>query len=212
MTELNAIETRYAGCRFRSRLEARWAVGFDALGIPWEYEPQGFELPLRLDNEGSTHYLPDFWLPTLRLWAEIKGHLTLTEYARLLNVAAALSAPRGGCDFNATGADRGFDLLVLGNPRAKAQFRLHMHKGDLYSVPWPPAGTRYCLDDRFWWWPQARVVGDDAVGPFLDSHAAELLTGNSPLLAQIDRRTSAWDTAREAALAARFEHGESGAR
>jgi len=39
-----AIETRYAGCRFRSRLEARWAVFYDALGIDWEYEPQGFDL------------------------------------------------------------------------------------------------------------------------------------------------------------------------
>jgi hypothetical protein len=38
------IETRYAGCRFRSRLEARWAVFFDRLGIAWEYEPEGFEL------------------------------------------------------------------------------------------------------------------------------------------------------------------------
>lgn len=28
---IRAIETRYAGCRFRSRLEARWAVFFDHL-------------------------------------------------------------------------------------------------------------------------------------------------------------------------------------
>jgi hypothetical protein len=30
---MKAIETRYAGCLFRSRLEARWAVLFDHLGI-----------------------------------------------------------------------------------------------------------------------------------------------------------------------------------
>lgn len=47
------IETRYAGHRFRSRLEARWAVFFDAMGIPWEYEPQGYALE-------SGYYLPDF--------------------------------------------------------------------------------------------------------------------------------------------------------
>lgn len=29
MTALAAIETTYAGCRFRSRLEARWAVALD---------------------------------------------------------------------------------------------------------------------------------------------------------------------------------------
>lgn len=51
---MKAIETRYKGYRFRSRLEARWAVFFDALGLRWEYEPEGFELG------GGVRYLPDF--------------------------------------------------------------------------------------------------------------------------------------------------------
>jgi len=64
---MKAIETYYAGHRFRSRLEARYAVFFDRLGICWEYEPQGYQLP-------SGPYLPDFWLPSLRggLWLEVK--------------------------------------------------------------------------------------------------------------------------------------------
>lgn len=33
---IKPIETKYKGYRFRSRLEARWAVFFDALGISWE--------------------------------------------------------------------------------------------------------------------------------------------------------------------------------
>jgi hypothetical protein len=41
---IKAIETRYKGYRFRSRLEARWAVFFDALGVEWEYEKEGFDL------------------------------------------------------------------------------------------------------------------------------------------------------------------------
>jgi len=49
-----AIETRYKGYRFRSRLEARWAVFFDAIGWKWEYEPEGYELA------DGTRYLPDF--------------------------------------------------------------------------------------------------------------------------------------------------------
>lgn len=52
---IKAIETQYKGYRFRSRLEARWAVFFDALGIPWEYEPEGFETR-------AGRYLPDFRL------------------------------------------------------------------------------------------------------------------------------------------------------
>lgn len=53
---MRAIETRYNGYRFRSRLEARWAVFFDALGIQYQYEPEGYEL------SDGTRYLPDFWL------------------------------------------------------------------------------------------------------------------------------------------------------
>lgn len=56
--QIQAIETSYKGYKFRSRLEARWAVFFDALDIKWEYEPQGFYL-----TDGSK-YLPDFHLPT----------------------------------------------------------------------------------------------------------------------------------------------------
>lgn len=64
---MKAIETKYKGYRFRSRLEARWAVFFDTLGVKWEYEPQGFEF------HDGTRYLPDFWLPDLKLFLEIKG-------------------------------------------------------------------------------------------------------------------------------------------
>ncbi len=39
--EIKAIDTVYNGYKFRSRLEARWAVFFDAAGIKYEYEPEG---------------------------------------------------------------------------------------------------------------------------------------------------------------------------
>jgi len=64
---IKAIETRYKGYRFRSRLEARWAVFFDALGVRWEYEKEGYDL----GEHGL--YLPDFWLPDQDCWVEIKG-------------------------------------------------------------------------------------------------------------------------------------------
>lgn len=66
------IETVYGGHRFRSRLEARWAVFLDALGVGWQYEWQGYDLP-------SGPYLPDFWLPRIGgshargLFLEVKG-------------------------------------------------------------------------------------------------------------------------------------------
>ncbi len=64
---MKPIQTSYKGCKFRSRLEARWAVFFDSLGIIWEYEKEGFVL-----STGDT-YLPDFWLPQLDCFFEVKG-------------------------------------------------------------------------------------------------------------------------------------------
>ena len=63
---IKPIETFYNGYRFRSRLEARWAVFFDALEIKYEYEPEGYDL-------GKLGwYLPDFWLPQVKMFAEVK--------------------------------------------------------------------------------------------------------------------------------------------
>ena len=64
--EIKAIETRYNGYRFRSRLEARWAVFFSAVGLDYEYEMEGFEMD-------DVRYLPDFYIPSLDRWFEIKG-------------------------------------------------------------------------------------------------------------------------------------------
>jgi hypothetical protein len=74
---VHAIETRYAGCRFRSRLEARWAVAFDHMEIRWEFEPQGYDLP-------SGRYLPDFRINTGRddvpvFYVEVKGGMPDTR-------------------------------------------------------------------------------------------------------------------------------------
>lgn len=67
------IPTRYAGRFFRSRTEARWAIFFDACGIPWQYEPEGFEL------SGGKLYLPDFWLPAFQAFFEVKGVIPTEE-------------------------------------------------------------------------------------------------------------------------------------
>lgn len=60
-----AIQTRYAGRLFRSRLEARWAVYFNSLKWDWEYEYEGYNLP-------SGKYLPDFYFPKLNIFGEVK--------------------------------------------------------------------------------------------------------------------------------------------
>lgn len=65
--DIKPIETYYNGYRFRSRLEARWAVFFDVMGIRYEYEPEGFCM------SGGERYLPDFFLPDFNYYAEVKG-------------------------------------------------------------------------------------------------------------------------------------------
>ena len=79
---MKIIETEYKGYRFRSRLGTRWAVFFDACGVKWEYEPEGFDLG------NGLYYLPDFLLHDVfddedkeyigsnDLWIEVKGVMT----------------------------------------------------------------------------------------------------------------------------------------
>jgi len=66
MNTLSAIETRYNGIVFRSRMEARWAVFMDELNIPYQYEPEAFRI-------GKVNYLPDFFLPHMDSFLEIKN-------------------------------------------------------------------------------------------------------------------------------------------
>lgn len=64
--EIQALPSYYRGNVFRSRTEARWAVFLDEMGIRWEYEPEGFQLP------DGVWYLPDFWAPDMGIWVEVK--------------------------------------------------------------------------------------------------------------------------------------------
>jgi hypothetical protein len=57
--------TLYKGRLYRTRAEAKWAVVLDRLGVPFYYQPSHYRLP-------SGTYLPDFWLPTLDAYLEVK--------------------------------------------------------------------------------------------------------------------------------------------
>jgi hypothetical protein len=81
--EIKAIETIYNGRRYRSRLEARWAVFFDSLGIRFEYEPEGFVL------SNGMAYLPDFFLPDIGdgIFAEVKGSMSDMDLEKISTLA-----------------------------------------------------------------------------------------------------------------------------
>lgn len=78
MGGIKPIETLYRGYRFRSRLEARWAVFFDVAGIAWQYEPEGFDLtnvkvPRRYESDLESQLndrLLELDLEPVRVWNE----------------------------------------------------------------------------------------------------------------------------------------------
>ncbi len=84
---MKAKETIYKGYRFRSRLEARYAVFFDTLGIKYEYEHQDYIV-------GGKRYLPDFRLPQQDCFVEIKGeNPTKEECTKARLLALLLNKP-----------------------------------------------------------------------------------------------------------------------
>lgn len=104
MSRIESIDTHYDGHKFRSRIEAKWAVFFNSMDIEYLYEPEGFELP------SGDRYLPDFYLPDVGMrstedtgvWIEVKSIIdsdsgwdgepfdTLTEFAKAKKEPVAL--------------------------------------------------------------------------------------------------------------------------
>lgn len=149
-----AIETVYGGYRFRSRLEARWAVFFDAVGLPYDYEKEGFVL------DDCTKYLPDFWLPSLNLWVEIKPDLAMAEYTELDSRHLDLSAiqeMRSGELFNLMRRFRDSQewpvACIIGQP---SKHRIWFFGWDLSDS----SGGAYEDDDARWCVANGRVTLD----------------------------------------------------
>jgi hypothetical protein len=196
MGEVKAIETRYAGCRFRSRLEARWAVFFDALGVKWEYEREGFDL-----GEGG-YYLPDFWLPGINAgeggaWFEVKGSATSADESA--GQIQALADATGFCVYCWAGAI----------PKAtRDEFNcpcLSSRQDGQGWVCFPDSGW-----DQYHVWcrcPVCGMVGIEFSGEWdrLDCQHGDGYKGYCP-----EECDPIILKAYDAARSARFEHGESG--
>ena len=141
---MKAIQTRYAGCHFRSRLEARWAVFFDTVGIRWEYEHQGYMCPYELtpEREGEFPYLPDFWLPELGMFAEVKGSTESGDLWKVMHSAAHFSR-------------NGKSTLFLGHIPQPGRFRVpyRLWSGspkNLFGSPWVMDWTLSFFPGRSW--------------------------------------------------------------
>lgn len=184
------IETVYRGYRFRSRLEARWAVFFDSLGIPWEYEREGFNL----DGE---YYLPDFYLPHLDLWVEIKpGDPEQWPDHPVFNYLEdhCLDDEYNKCPL------KNF-IVIVGNPWVEPE-------NEHTSAGWPYSG--YIPGDCYYRWCECPACGK--VGIQFDGRAARIC--GKQCLPDSDKSYNTHSTrllsAYQAARGARFEHGEKG--
>jgi hypothetical protein len=112
--DIKAIETVYNGYKFRSRLEARWAVFFTEAGISYQYELEGFELA------GGVRYLPDFFLPDIGVFVEVKPHRDITrpELRKIIQFAV-------------DGDQR--LLLILGTPSNEEMYLIDRRTSDGWS-------------------------------------------------------------------------------
>lgn len=77
---MKSLPSTYRGVLFRSRLEARWAAYFDHQCIRWVYEPEGFDT-------GNGNYLPDFLLPDLKTYVEVKPGPNQIDASAIWHVA-----------------------------------------------------------------------------------------------------------------------------
>lgn len=188
---MKSIQTVYKGYRFRSRLEARWAVFFDALDLPWEYEPEGFEL-----GEGL-RYLPDFRVTypgrgadeVHTRWFEVKADLrdlSHSDWVKLLRFSQEQGliildgAPSARMYLKPEGC-----LQDDGGEMPAAPYKAQPHALEHERCGW----ALWCAKGRLWW--------DEHVNFF------------SPTT-YFGHDTSIEDAANKA-RAARFEFGEVGA-
>jgi hypothetical protein len=184
---VQALETEYAGHYFRSRLEARWAVFFDALGIPWEYEAERYQLP-------SGKYLPDFWLPRQEMFYEVKGVPPTDAYRTLLEELAQGTGHRL--------------ILAVGSIPSPDRFEI----GEPGSEFWLEATD--VLETHVMWagwqaWCQCPTCG--AFDVQLEGRYSSSYCGCHAESGKASAVTAAVLAAFRSARSARFEHGQSGA-
>lgn len=182
---MKAIQTLYKGRKFRSRLEARWACFFDALGVAWDYEPEGFEF-----HDGS-RYLPDFYIPEWRTYVEIKPRLDDAK-------SPEMEKARQVCWSLMTNTNLSV-LLIIGNPWLNEYIVEPMGWVELLHATFGQCrkcDSVYLVD----------VATGSAVG--LGSKSCPKELDKYPLS---DEDASDIVKALRAASSARFEHGESGA-
>lgn len=84
---ITAQEDWYNGIKFRSKLESKTAQALDNIGIPYQYEPDGYKL------SNGMWYRPDFWLPDAQQFIECKGVMDMKDCAKIVGLVNDTGKP-----------------------------------------------------------------------------------------------------------------------
>jgi hypothetical protein len=204
MNNIKPIETYYNGYRFRSRLEARIAVFLDALGVEYEYEPEGFEL------ESGKYYLPDFRVKCFGtrghkthkpfdLWIEVKGKMTREDADKIREFSGFEVIDWDDYIHGVTGAFERINPILI----------IHKIPGKGESSDGWALGAGENMDGINIYPFNYELVDGDNFGayPAADNQGHFYLWGDDSNYINredVDRVENAWAKARQA----RFEHGE----
>lgn len=170
---------------------------FDSLGVKWDYEPEGYDL-----GEAG-RYLPDFFLPALDVWVEIKGKYPDADEIKKAKALAAQSEQEVHIFFGGmaepTGQKVDGKTEVSGGTRALA---VGLKSNRWPKLPQKPMTSIWCQCTT------CKAVG--IIGIRLDgSPHRSICECVGPSLSPMGERLL---TAYAAARSARFEFGQSGAR
>ena len=102
MTNLTPIQTEYRNIVFRSRLEAKWAVFFDEMGIEWKYEPGTFMVPFggySIQVKGRDHYCDIYEYERRKIENFAKDHSILVLGKIPYKVSDMFQEPDYICNF-----------------------------------------------------------------------------------------------------------------
>jgi hypothetical protein len=112
---IEAVPSWYGGITFRSKLEADWAATLDHYAIRWDYEPETITLP------SGANYIPDFWLPELGTWLEVKG----TGVPRIEKTIELGEVRACHCESDCTCQWPGGELVLIGHPPTRSPRTRH---------------------------------------------------------------------------------------
>lgn len=194
---------------FRSRIEARWAVVFDALELRWAYEADGFDLVV---GGSRVSYLPDFYLPDVwgqsgqGIWFEVKGaapNAREKALAQSLAKATGHDCYIGSGDIPAPAQLTGARVLL--SPGRIDGFHPRARRG-IEGSGKPTSAECLCVCE-------CGAVGMQRNGLIARMQCSTPGCGRKTLAATArkGRATPRVQAALVAGRSARFEHGESGA-